>query len=177
MSSKRWFPLESNPSVMNTYVEKMGLDTSEFSFHDVFSTEDWALGMVPRPVVAVLMLFPIKPESEEYRKNEQSRIENEGQVVSPDVYYMKQTVGNACGTVGILHAIGNARSIVKIKDDSYLSRLYTKTAEQAPEAIAAHIETDTELEETHGSAAAEGQSEQQEGEVDTHFVCFRYHSV
>ena len=27
---------------------------------DVLSTEDWALEMVPRPVIAVLMLFPIK---------------------------------------------------------------------------------------------------------------------
>jgi ubiquitin carboxyl-terminal hydrolase L3 len=172
-SIKTWFPLESNPVVMNAYVEKMGLDVTEYSFHDVFSTEEWALEMVPRPVVAVLMLFPIKKKTEEHRLEEQAKIESEGQIISPDVYYMKQTVGNACGTVGILHAIGNARSLVKIKDNSYLSRLYNRTAELVPEAIAAHIEADTELEETHGTAAAEGQSQQQEGEVDTHFVCFR----
>lgn len=59
-AGKRWFPLESNPAVMNTYVEKMGFPTSEYSFCDVLSTEDWALEMVPTPVVGVLMLFPIK---------------------------------------------------------------------------------------------------------------------
>ena len=58
---KRCFPLESNPEVMNTYVEKMGFPTSSFSFCDVLSTEEWALAMVPTPVVAVIMLFPIKP--------------------------------------------------------------------------------------------------------------------
>lgn len=173
MSTKQWFPLESNPQVMNAYVEKMGLDTTAYSFSDVFSTEDWALEMVPKPVVAVVMLFPIKPESEEYRAVEQSKIENEGQIVSSNVYYMKQTVGNACGTVGILHAIGNARSQVTIIEDSYLARLYARTVGLAPDAIADDIEADTEIEATHSSAAAEGQSEQQEGEVDTHFVCFR----
>lgn len=29
-------------------------------FTDVFSTEDWALEMVPSPVLAVLFLYPIK---------------------------------------------------------------------------------------------------------------------
>ncbi len=28
-------------------------------------------------------------------------------MVSTSVYFMKQTIGNACGTVGLLHALGN----------------------------------------------------------------------
>ena len=46
-----WLPLESNPDVMNDYVGKMGLDLSKVQFHDVMSTEDWALEMIPRPVL------------------------------------------------------------------------------------------------------------------------------
>lgn len=61
VGAKRWFPLESNPAVMNTYVQQMGFPTHDFSFCDVLSTEEWALGMVPTPVLGVLMLFPIKP--------------------------------------------------------------------------------------------------------------------
>lgn len=30
-----------------------------------------------------------------------------GAVVNPEVFYMKQTISNACGTIGVLHAIGN----------------------------------------------------------------------
>jgi hypothetical protein len=78
----------------------MGLDTSILQFHDVMSTEDWALEMIPRPVVGVLMLYPIKDTTEEHRREEDNKIKESGQTLSNEVYYMKQTVGNACGTVG-----------------------------------------------------------------------------
>lgn len=59
-ATKRWFPLESNPEVMTAYVAQLGFPTREFRFCDVHSTDDWALEMVPTPVLGVLMLFPIK---------------------------------------------------------------------------------------------------------------------
>lgn len=90
---------------MNTFASKLGFDESKFVFTDVFSTDDWALEMVPKPVLAVLLLFPIKTESEAFRRQ---RNEKASKVVSDKVYFMKQTVDNACGTIGILHAIGNA---------------------------------------------------------------------
>lgn len=60
-AAKRWFPLESNPEVMNAYVAQLGFPTHAFRFCDVHSTDEWALEMVPSPVLGVLMLFPIKP--------------------------------------------------------------------------------------------------------------------
>lgn len=36
------------------------------------------------------------------------------QEASSGVYFMKQTVGNACGTIGLLHAIGNLTSKIKL---------------------------------------------------------------
>ena len=51
---------ESNPDVMNSYIEKLGFPTDLLRWTDVFSTEDWALEMVPQPAQAVCMLFPIK---------------------------------------------------------------------------------------------------------------------
>jgi ubiquitin carboxyl-terminal hydrolase L3 len=38
---------------------------------------------------------------------EEGRIKEEGQEVSSDVYFMKQTIGNACGTIGLIHAVAN----------------------------------------------------------------------
>ncbi|KAL4124180.1 hypothetical protein KRP22_012181 [Phytophthora ramorum] len=172
---KRWFPLESNPLVMNAYVASMGFPTSEFRFCDVLSTEEWALAMVPTPVAAVILLYPIKPHTEEADKQEAARIDKEGQMVSPNVYYMRQTVGNACGTVGILHAIGNMRHLVRFSPDSFLDKFFNKIKTKTPEEIGQLLEEDDELENLHGSAAETGQSEQLESvddQIITHFVCF-----
>ncbi len=98
---------------MNTYVKKMGFDTSVFKFQDVLSVEDWALGMVPKPITAVLMLYPIKEASRKFALEERLRIEKEGQIVSDKLFFMKQTVRNACGTVGLLHAMANSVSKVR----------------------------------------------------------------
>ncbi len=174
MAAKHWFPLESNPEVMNVYVEKMGLDISKYSFQDVYSTEDWALEMVSRPVVSVIMLYPIKEKTEKYSADEQAKIDKDGQIVSDNTYFMKQTVGNACGTVGILHAIGNARESLTIAKDSYLDKFFSNTDTMEADEIADYLEADDEIEEVHETAAAEGQSEQPDEDVDTHFVCFRY---
>jgi ubiquitin carboxyl-terminal hydrolase L3 len=171
---KQWFPLESNPSVMTKYIQGIGVDTSVINFHDVLSTEDWALEMVPGPILGVLMLYPIKAATEDHRRAEAARIEADGQVVSPNVYYMKQTVGNACGTVGLLHCAINARNSLSIGSDSYLARFVAATAGMNPDERAAYLERDDEIEETHVAAATEGQSDQvqERDDVDTHFICF-----
>lgn len=38
---KRWFPLESNPEVMNSYSKKLGLPMDKYQWVDVLSTEEW----------------------------------------------------------------------------------------------------------------------------------------
>ncbi|KAF1776306.1 Pectin lyase fold [Phytophthora cactorum] len=176
---KRWFPLESNPEVMNSYVDKMGFPTSQFSFCDVLSTEEWALAMVPTPVVGVIMLFPIKAHTEEADKQEAARIEKDGQTVSPNVYYMRQTVGNACGTVGILHAIGNMRHLVQLTPGSYLDKFFNKTKTKSPEEIAQYLEEDDEVGSQRFDIVFIGkpdfvtmQLESVDDPINTHFVCF-----
>ena len=86
--------LESNPDVITQYAKKLGLDTSKIQFCDILSTEDWALEMVPKPVHAVLLVYPIKPATD-FRNFEQfEKITVSGQQLSPDTYFMKQTVPN-----------------------------------------------------------------------------------
>lgn len=92
------------------------------------------------------MLFPIKKLTEEYSAEERKRIEEQGQICSENVYHMKQTVGNACGTVGILHAIANSRapvtiggetlSYVHIAPKSYLESFFASTNQMSSDQIA-----------------------------------------
>ncbi|CAM9489076.1 unnamed protein product [Discosporangium mesarthrocarpum] len=172
---KRWFPLESNPGVMNKYVEKMGWPIEKYRFVDVFSTEDWALGMVPQPVLGVMMLFPIKEATEKHRKEEAASLLASGQAVKDKVYFMKQTVGNACGTVGLLHCTLNASIShgIELAKDSFLQRFLGKTRGMSADQMARALHDEEELEVVHEEAAQEGQSEQKDRDekINTHFVC------
>ena len=164
---------------MNKYIQTMGVDTSTLQFCEVLSMEDWALEMVPKPCHGVIMLFPIKNASEEYRSAQSKRIAEEGQIVSPNVKWIKQTIGNACGTIGILHALSNLWSPDSLTSEpgSYISKFMADTKFMTGEEIAAYLDSEEggdELEEVHQRACSEGQTEapDENTSVDTHFVCF-----
>eukprot|EP00744_Colponema_vietnamica_P000779 GILI01001355.1.p1 GENE.GILI01001355.1~~GILI01001355.1.p1 ORF type:complete len:308 (+),score=103.67 GILI01001355.1:105-926(+) len=171
---KRWFPLESNPVVMNQYIRNLGFPTKDYRWHDLLSTEDWALEMIPQPAIAVMMLFPIKQKTFEFEYQEEQRIKEEGQLVSENVYFMKQTVANACGTVGILHAVMNVTDRVTFAEDSFLSRFLARTRALDSDGRADALQKDDEIEDAHESAVQEGQSEVPDIDepIITHFVAF-----
>jgi ubiquitin carboxyl-terminal hydrolase L3 len=175
-SSKKWFPLESNDAVMTEYIKGMGIDTTKIQYTEVLSLEDWALGMVPRPCYAVLMVYPIKSTSEDYAAQEATKIEKDGQVVSPELTYMKQITGNACGTIGILHSLTNTpKEVLNITPDSYIDKFMGNIKGMSPMDIATYLDKDEELETTHEQHASGGQSSMPEDiNVNTHFVCFTY---
>lgn len=79
-SSKHWLPVESNPPIMNKFLKKMGFPTELLRFCDVLSTEEWALSMLPPPVRAIMLLYPIKEAAEVHRREQAARIAADGQV-------------------------------------------------------------------------------------------------
>eukprot|EP00244_Chara_vulgaris_P005258 TRINITY_DN20942_c0_g1_i1.p1 TRINITY_DN20942_c0_g1~~TRINITY_DN20942_c0_g1_i1.p1 ORF type:complete len:236 (+),score=59.12 TRINITY_DN20942_c0_g1_i1:213-920(+) len=168
---KRWLPLEANPEIMTEFSRGLGVP-ADVSFHDVYGFDDVLLDMVPKPVLAVLLLFPISKESEEAKKAEEERILKYGQMVSEKVYFMKQTVGNACGTVGLLHSFGNNIDKLHAAEGSYLDRFFKATAGMTPDERARYLEDDTELGIAHEVAAAAGDTEPPEpaASVDLHFI-------
>ncbi|KAG6434676.1 hypothetical protein SASPL_106316 [Salvia splendens] len=86
-------------------------------------------------------------------------------------YFMKQTVGNACGTVGLLHAVGNVTSEIKLVEGSYLDNFFNATANMDASQRAKFLENDREMEDAHSVAATAGETEASDN-VDTHFICF-----
>ncbi|KAK3224976.1 hypothetical protein Dsin_004838 [Dipteronia sinensis] len=166
-SAKRWLPLEANPDVMNQFLWGLGLPENEAECYDVYGLDEELLAMVPQPVLAVLFLYPITAQSEQERM-----LQDKGkQESSSKVYFMKQTVGNACGTIGLLHAVGNVASEVKLLDGSFLDRFYKSTASLNPLERAVFLEKDSEMEVAHSVAATAGETEASDN-VDTHFICF-----
>ncbi|XP_033118424.1 ubiquitin carboxyl-terminal hydrolase isozyme L3-like isoform X2 [Anneissia japonica] len=165
MSADRWLPLESNPDVMNKFVHKLGMP-KEWGFTDIYSLE--LLDMVPKPVAAVLILFPVNQKYEESSKEEQEKIDKEGQEVSKNLMFIKQTIGNACGTIALLHSIVNNSD--KIQLSGYLSNFIEKTKDMTPEERASYLKEDEGLSSAHEESAQEGQTEAVDEEVNLHFI-------
>ncbi len=176
---KRWFPLESNPEIMNKYIEKLGIkNTNEYAFHDVFGLDEDLLMMVPQPVLAVLLLYPLTKETEEANRKRDAEIEQKGQVLNDELYFLKQTIGNACGTIGIIHAIANNRDKLKIRDDNtcFLKEFFEKTENKSPAERAVLMEQDEKVEMAHEESANEGVKNDSAMETNLHFVCFVEHN-
>ena len=93
---------------MTSLVHKLGL-SSDISWHDVYSLDDPSLlSFVPRPAHALLL---VHPTSQAYKKR---RAEEDGPLADysgsgPDeeVLWFKQTIGNACGLMGLIHSVTN----------------------------------------------------------------------
>ncbi|KAI0970847.1 ubiquitin carboxyl-terminal hydrolase, family 1 [Xylaria arbuscula] len=173
---KHFIPLESNPDLFTQLIHQLGVSTA-LSFHDVWSLDDPALiSLVPRPVLAFIIVFPTASDYEDSLATERALAANEAlHRESKDIIWFKQTIHNACGLYAILHAITNGRARDFIVPGSHLSRLLEKCASLDPAGCAAVLENDDELESKYSSVAVLGDTEAPENpedEVYFHYVCF-----
>lgn len=160
---------------MTTLLHKLGLSPS-LQFHDVFSISDpELLAFVPRPAAALLLVFPISKTYETFRHAEDKDLPTyTGSGDSEDVVWYKQTIGNACGLIGLLHAVSNGTARQHVLEGSQLDKFIRDAVPLEPGARARLIEERRELEEAHADAAAIGDSAapRADDDVDLHFVCF-----
>uniref|UniRef100_A0AAQ4QIP7 Ubiquitin carboxyl-terminal hydrolase n=1 Tax=Gasterosteus aculeatus aculeatus TaxID=481459 RepID=A0AAQ4QIP7_GASAC len=173
MDSPRWLPLESNPEVMTKFVNCLGMRPT-WQFGDVYGLDPELLGMVPRPVCAVLLLFPVTDKYEAFKQEEEEKLKGQQQEVSPDVYFIKQTIGNACGTIGLIHAVANNQAHLEFESDSPLKKFIEQTSKMTAAERAAFLEKDESIRVTHESSAQEGQTEAPslDEKVNLHFIAF-----
>ncbi|KAG0330433.1 Ubiquitin carboxyl-terminal hydrolase isozyme L3 [Podila humilis] len=153
----RWLPLESNPEVLDKYVRDLGVPVP-WRYADVMGLDEELLAFVPQPVHAVILLFPVSPTYESYVQEEKTRIDQQGQVVSPNIVFYPQTISNACGTMD---------------DNGIIKKFLEKTVGLSPAERAKALEEDTSLASVHESHASTGQTATPDlaDEVNLHFVC------
>ncbi|KAJ3559277.1 hypothetical protein NM688_g435 [Phlebia brevispora] len=171
--ASRWIPLESNPEVMNAWASKAGLVTSQDEFTDVYGFDEELLLMVPQPVKAIVLLFPITDRYEAARKAEDEQIHAQGQhPIDQTILWIKQTIGNACGTMGLIHALANSNTT--LEPESPLALFIDECKDKTPEERAKLLETTPLFADIHAEAAAAGQTAPPSAEekVDLHFTCF-----
>lgn len=103
-----FIPLEANPELMTKLLHDLGLQSS-LAVHDVYSlTEPELLAFIPRPAHALLLVFPVSAAYESARLAEDVTLpEYSGKGDGEPVVWFKQTIRNACGMMGLLHAVSN----------------------------------------------------------------------
>ncbi|MGH0141292.1 UNVERIFIED_CONTAM: hypothetical protein FKN15_073325 [Acipenser sinensis] len=143
---------------MNQFLKQLGL-LPTWQFGDVYGLDPDLLSMVPRPVCSVLLLFPVTEKYESYRLEEEAKIKSQGQEVSSEVYFMKQTISNACGTIGLIHAVANNQDRLEFGPGSALKKFLSESSSLSPEKKAKFLEEDESIRVTHESSAQEGQTE------------------
>uniref|UniRef100_A0A1W7RAQ2 Ubiquitin carboxyl-terminal hydrolase n=1 Tax=Hadrurus spadix TaxID=141984 RepID=A0A1W7RAQ2_9SCOR len=169
--SSRWLPLESNPDVMNKFLQNVGVP-SQWNMVDVVDLSDDMLQNVPQPVAAVLLLFPGGDKYEEFIQQQEEEIQ--GQTVNDDVYFMKQTIKNACGTIALIHAVANNAEKISLDNDSVLQQFIEETKGLSSEERGQALEQNESISAAHEACAQEGQTQVPGSDEDValHFVTF-----
>jgi ubiquitin carboxyl-terminal hydrolase L3 len=179
---------------MSALVHKLGL-SEKLAFHDVFSIDEpELLAFVPRPAHALLLVFPVSETYEQFRVQEdKDRLEYQGHGPEEEVVWYKQTIGNACGLIGLLHGVSNGTARSNIgrlhvlsemvstrpltpyaAPDSNLAKLLNDAIPLKPVERADLLYDSEALESAHQAAATGGDTSAPAADdnVDLHYVCF-----
>jgi len=127
--------------------------------------------MIPRPVKAVVLVFPYG-EARDRRRAEDERIAKEGGPnVDETVFWAKQTVPGACGTMALIHGLANSN--VTLARESPLRKFIDECKDKSSFDRGKHLENSPLLRDIHASLSSEGQSAPPLGDnVDQAYTCF-----
>jgi ubiquitin carboxyl-terminal hydrolase L3 len=166
---------ENNPDVMNQLAATLGL-SSELEFYDVyFLDEPELLAHIPRPAMALLVIVPLTPAWDRSRKAEDADKETyTGSGPYEPVIWFKQTIGHACGSIGLLHSVINGPAVDFIKPDSDLAATRSQAIPLDMNKRAELLYNSAPFEAAHKSVEQAGDSEADlTGEREGgHFVSF-----
>jgi ubiquitin carboxyl-terminal hydrolase L3 len=177
MAKKYFTILENNPEVMNYLAQALGLDDS-LSFYDIYSLSDpELLAFIPRPVYALLVIIPLTPTWHEARQAEdKDKSEYTGKGSDEPVIWFKQTIGDACGSIGLVHCLLNSEASAHIQPDSTLDKIRKDALPKPIWERAKVLEDSDAFEKAHAEAAKLGDTatpaKQSDEHTGQHFVAF-----
>ncbi len=170
-----FIPLEANPELMTKLLRTLGLSPA-LQIHDVYSlTDPDMLAFVPRPALALLLVFPVSAAYESHRLAEDTLASPyAGKGADEPVLWFRQTIRNACGLMGLLHAASNGPARGFVEDGSDLDRIIKMAVPLGPEERARLLETEESLAKAHKAAAERGDTAAPDAQddVELHYVCF-----
>ncbi|XP_049819928.1 ubiquitin carboxyl-terminal hydrolase isoform X2 [Aethina tumida] len=166
-------PLESNPE----FLHLLGVP-EKWNIVDVYGLDGEALSWIPRPVLAVILLFPCSDQFYQYAEKQSEAVKEKGQSISSNLFFMKQFVSNACGTIALVHSIANNVERMELADGPFKSmlELASKLTPDERGELLLRFNSNSEafkLFNAHQDLAMEGQTEVNPNEkVNNHFISF-----
>lgn len=156
-------------------LHKLGM-SSALQVHDVYSiSEPELLAFIPRPALALLLVFPVSAVYESQRLAEDAPLsEYSGKGEGEPVLWFKQTIRNACGLMGLLHAVSNGPARGFVESGSDLDKLIKTAVPLPPTERSKLLEQTPALATAHQEAASKGDTAAPDAQddVDLHYVCF-----
>jgi len=170
----RWMPLEGNPEVLNKYIKNLGVKNDNYEFVEIIGFDEELLSFVPQPVSAVLLVFPITEEHEQHRRKELEEAAHTPPDYSQAIYFLRQAVGNACGSIAVIHSIANNLEKFQLDSHKPLAQFLETTKLMTPEQRAEHLKHAMDMATANDTMAEEGESRviDRDEHVNLHFVCF-----
>ncbi|KAG8197057.1 hypothetical protein JTE90_004326 [Oedothorax gibbosus] len=153
---------------MNKFLDHLGI-SKEWRISDIPSFSDELIGLVPTPVLAVLLLFPFSNKDNQYCKEreENSKMKCEA---PKNLYFMSQTINKICGTVALIHAIANNAD--KLNDsmapDSLIKKFIDSSKPLTPIKKGKALESSEEI----ATTLLQCQTRDLGDKCDYHFVAF-----
>lgn len=81
--------------------------SDKYQLFDVIGLDDDTLAFLNKPVLAFILLFPCTENYENHRKQQDEELKANPHKIPDNLFYMKQYLHNACGTVALFHSILN----------------------------------------------------------------------
>ncbi|WEW55935.1 cysteine-type deubiquitinase [Emydomyces testavorans] len=156
---KTFVPLENNPEVMSHLIHHLGV-SPKLGFYDVYSIDDQELlSFIPRPVYGLIFICHGDVYHRARDAEEALMKDYEGSGPHEPVLWFKQTIGNACGLMALLHCISNGPARQYIQPGSDLDKLLEAAVPLSRMDRAKLLYDSPALEAAHRSAAQRGDTQ------------------
>ncbi|KAL4779552.1 ubiquitin carboxyl-terminal hydrolase [Aspergillus varians] len=175
MEPKKWRMLENNPTVMTRLATTLGLSPT-LQFHDIYSLDEPSLlAHIPRPALALLAIIPQTPAWSHDRAAEDSgKPTDTASGPAEPVIWFEQTIGNACGSIGLLHCAINGPAAEFILPGSDLADIRSRAVPLQMAERAEMLYNSVPFERAHRAVEEEGDTVAVPlaGHTGQHFVAF-----
>lgn len=160
----RCYAQESNPIVMTSLAHALGMSAT-LALYDIYTLEPSFLSApassgIPRPIHALLFNFPLTEANESFLKSDESHLPDyDGCGKDEPVMHFRQTIGHACGLIGLLHCLTNNPDVTAhVCPESTLYQLIQDATPLHPDERAQWLYDSPVLERIHAAHAQRGDS-------------------